>query len=162
MRLSGHALQESDTDRHTQTVFSFGCLDMWTMSAQARSPTISPALRAESTTIVQSSGVVRNVACNQRQQSETLRDLSAIGPSRLYNIGKIYSGLLHMFWLGAALPILTFLLQKKWPNSKTLKSVHWPIFFAGTGNLPPAVCALVIHPFAFSFTTMPGHTKPAL
>lgn len=63
----------------------------------------------------------------------------AIGPGRLYNIGKIYSGLLHMFWIGALLPIITFFLQKKFPNSKILNAIHWPIFFAGTGNLPPAV-----------------------
>ncbi|KAJ5806846.1 OPT oligopeptide transporter [Penicillium riverlandense] len=62
----------------------------------------------------------------------------AIGPSRLYNFGKMYSGLLHMFWIGAALPLLTFFLRKKWPNSKLLSAIHWPIFFAGTGNLPPA------------------------
>lgn len=63
----------------------------------------------------------------------------AIGPGRLYNIGKIYSGLLHMFWIGALLPIITFLLRKKFPTSRFLNAVHWPIFFAGTGNLPPAV-----------------------
>ncbi|KAJ9409496.1 hypothetical protein DTO045G8_2851 [Paecilomyces variotii] len=62
----------------------------------------------------------------------------AIGPGRLYNIGKIYSGLLHMFWIGALLPIITFLLRKKFPTSRFLNAVHWPIFFAGTGNLPPA------------------------
>lgn len=64
---------------------------------------------------------------------------TAIGPARLYNIGQRYSGLLHMFWIGALLPILTFFLKKKYPNNRFLNAVHWPIFFAGTGNLPPAV-----------------------
>ena len=63
----------------------------------------------------------------------------AIGPGRLYNIGRMYSGTLHLFWIGAALPILTFFLRKKWPKSKILNAIHWPIFFGGTGNLPPAV-----------------------
>lgn len=66
-------------------------------------------------------------------------DATAIGPTRLYNIGKIYSGLLHFFWIGALLPIITFALRKKFPKSRFLDAIHWPIFFAGTGNLPPAV-----------------------
>ncbi|QMW29127.1 hypothetical protein G4B84_004462 [Aspergillus flavus NRRL3357] len=62
----------------------------------------------------------------------------AIGPARLYNIGQRYSGLLHMFWIGALLPIITFFLRRRYPNSRVLNAIHWPIFFAGTGNLPPA------------------------
>ncbi|KXT09094.1 hypothetical protein AC579_5299 [Pseudocercospora musae] len=62
----------------------------------------------------------------------------AIGPARMYSIGKIYSGLLHMFWLGALLPVMTFLLKKRFPHNKVLNAIHWPIFFAGTGNMPPA------------------------
>jgi OPT family oligopeptide transporter len=62
----------------------------------------------------------------------------AVGPSRLYSVGKIYSGLLHMFWIGALLPIATFFAKRRWPEDKFLRSVHWPIFFAGTGNVPPA------------------------
>lgn len=64
---------------------------------------------------------------------------AAIGPSRLYSIGKQYSGLLHFFWIGALLPIVTFYLKKYFPKNSFLKSIHWPLFFAGTGNLPPAV-----------------------
>jgi hypothetical protein len=64
-----------------------------------------------------------------------------------------------MFWLGAALPILTFLLQKKWPNSRILKSVHWPIFFAGTGNLPPAVGTLLRYPSTLFTTSIAKCTK---
>ena len=45
-----------------------------------------------------------------------------------------------MFWIGALLPIITFFLRKKYPNIRILNAIHWPIFFAGTGNLPPAVC----------------------
>lgn len=47
-----------------------------------------------------------------------------------------------MFWIGASLPIITFFLKKKFPKSRFLEAVHWPIFFAGTGNLPPAVCII--------------------
>ncbi|PYH92481.1 OPT oligopeptide transporter [Aspergillus ellipticus CBS 707.79] len=62
----------------------------------------------------------------------------AVGPARLYNIGKMYSGLLHFFWIGALLPIITYVLRKKFPEARFLDAIHWPIFFAGTGNLPPA------------------------
>ncbi|OGM51347.1 small oligopeptide transporter [Aspergillus bombycis] len=62
----------------------------------------------------------------------------AIGPTRLYNIGQRYSGLLNMFWIGALLPIITLFVRKKYPNNRILNAIHWPIFFAGTGNLPPA------------------------
>lgn len=62
----------------------------------------------------------------------------AIGPARLYSIGKQYSGLLHLFWIGALLPVITFILKKKYPHNRFLGAIHWPLFFAGTGNLPPA------------------------
>jgi OPT family small oligopeptide transporter len=75
----------------------------------------------------------------------------AIGPARLYSVGKIYSGLLHMFWLGALLPIITFFLKKKFPNNKILRSIHWPLFFAGTGNLPPATGINYSTAFVVSF-----------
>lgn len=65
--------------------------------------------------------------------------LTAIGPARLYSIGKQYSGVLHFFWIGALLPVITFYLKKYFTKSSFLKSIHWPLFFAGTGNLPPAV-----------------------
>jgi hypothetical protein len=63
----------------------------------------------------------------------------AIGPARLYSVGKQYSGLLHLFWIGALLPVITFYLKKRFPKSSFLSAIHWPLFFAGTGNLPPAV-----------------------
>ncbi|KAM0346295.1 hypothetical protein ACHAPU_005725 [Fusarium lateritium] len=75
----------------------------------------------------------------------------AVGPARLYNVGKIYSGLLHFFWLGALLPVLTFFFSKKFPNSNFLNNLHWPLFFAGTGNVPPATGINYTSAFAVSF-----------
>lgn len=37
----------------------------------------------------------------------------AIGPGRLYSAGKIYSGLLHFFWIGALMPVLTWCIWKR-------------------------------------------------
>lgn len=56
----------------------------------------------------------------------------------MYSTGKIYSGLLHFFWIGASLPVISYFLKKKFPRNGLLKAIHWPLFFAGTGNLPPA------------------------
>lgn len=75
----------------------------------------------------------------------------AIGPARLYSVGKQYSGLLHLFWIGALLPVITFYLKKKFPQNNFLKSIHWPLFFAGTGNLPPATGINYTTAFAVSF-----------
>lgn len=75
----------------------------------------------------------------------------AVGPARLYSVGKIYSGLLHLFWLGALLPVVTFFLKKRYPNSKLLRNLHWPLFFAGTGNVPPATGINYSSAFAVSF-----------
>ncbi|KAF9871227.1 small oligopeptide opt family [Colletotrichum karsti] len=75
----------------------------------------------------------------------------AIGPARLYSVGKIYSGLLHFFWIGALLPIVTFFLKKRFPNNKFLQYLHWPLFFAGTGNVPPATGINYTSAFAVSF-----------
>ncbi|KAF4456344.1 OPT family small oligopeptide transporter [Fusarium austroafricanum] len=75
----------------------------------------------------------------------------AVGPARLYSVGKIYSGLLHLFWLGALLPVVTFFAKKKFPNNKFLSNLHWPLFFAGTGNVPPATGINYSSAFAVSF-----------
>lgn len=75
----------------------------------------------------------------------------AIGPARLYSIGKMYSGLLHLFWIGALLPVVTFVLRRRFPESRFLANLHWPLFFAGTGNVPPATGINYTSAFAVSF-----------
>ncbi|BFZ59814.1 hypothetical protein YB2330_000835 [Saitoella coloradoensis] len=62
----------------------------------------------------------------------------AVGPQRLYSPGKIYSGLMHMFWIGALAPLITWLLLKKFPTNRILKNLNWVVIFGGTGNYPPA------------------------
>ncbi len=62
----------------------------------------------------------------------------AVGPSRTYGVGQIYSGFLHLFWIGALLPIITYFLAKRYPNNIILKNLNWVVLFGGTGNYPPA------------------------
>lgn len=61
-----------------------------------------------------------------------------VGPKRLISPGKIYSGFLHLFWIGAVLVLITWLLEKKFPDNKILKNINWVVFFGAMGNYPPA------------------------
>ena len=60
-----------------------------------------------------------------------------VGPGRLYSVGKIYSGLLHFFWIGLITPIITWYLWKK-TGREYWKKIHWPLIYTGTANVPPA------------------------
>jgi len=61
----------------------------------------------------------------------------AIGPARAYSVGQIYSGLLHFFWIGALMPVVTWLVWKK-TKKDFWSRVNWPLIFVGTYNVPPA------------------------
>lgn len=60
-----------------------------------------------------------------------------IGPERQFSQGQIYYGLLFFFIIGALLPLMNWLILKKWPNSP-IRWLNWPVFFSGTGYIPPA------------------------
>lgn len=60
----------------------------------------------------------------------------AIGPLRTFGNGAIYNQILFFFLLGF-LPVVNWLVLKKWPNSK-IRWLNWPVFFTGTGYIPPA------------------------
>lgn len=60
----------------------------------------------------------------------------AIGPQRTFGSGAVYNKCLFFFFLGL-LPAVNWLILKKWPNSK-IKWMNWPVFFSGTGLIPPA------------------------
>lgn len=60
-----------------------------------------------------------------------------VGPGRLYSAGKIYSGLLHFFWVGLVLPPATWLVWRR-TGSDLVRRINWPLIFVGTYNVPPA------------------------
>lgn len=60
-----------------------------------------------------------------------------IGPQRIFSGDSLYKGMLWFFLIGAALPIINWLILKKWPKSP-IKYLNWPVFFSGTGLIPPA------------------------
>ena len=60
-----------------------------------------------------------------------------IGPQRMFSSGQMYNKVLYFFLIGALTPLANWLILKKWPNSP-VKYLHWPVFFSGTGSIPPA------------------------
>lgn len=60
-----------------------------------------------------------------------------IGPQRMFSAGQMYNKLMYFFILGAGLPVVNWLILKKWPGSY-IKYLNWPVFFSGTGLIPPA------------------------
>lgn len=61
----------------------------------------------------------------------------AIGPARIFSHGAAYASL-QWFWLvGAATPIISWLLARRWPKS-IWRYVCTPIIYGGAGLLPPA------------------------
>ncbi|KJZ75800.1 hypothetical protein HIM_04957 [Hirsutella minnesotensis 3608] len=61
----------------------------------------------------------------------------AIGPARIFSHGTTYASLQWFWLLGAAAPIITWLLARRWPKS-IWRYVCVPVMFGGTGLLPPA------------------------
>lgn len=61
-----------------------------------------------------------------------------VGPRRLYSVGKIYSPLLHFFWIGAIAPVVTYLLYR-YTRRQFWKYINWPLIFVGTYNVPPGM-----------------------
>ncbi|EPS39632.1 hypothetical protein H072_6564 [Dactylellina haptotyla CBS 200.50] len=54
----------------------------------------------------------------------------AIGPERIFGSGRIYSGLMWFFLIGATVPIIFYCLHRRFPKS-FFHRVCWPIIFTG-------------------------------
>ncbi|EIW77662.1 OPT oligopeptide transporter [Coniophora puteana RWD-64-598 SS2] len=60
-----------------------------------------------------------------------------IGPQRQFAAGQLYHALTYFFILGAGLPVVAWLISRRWPNS-FIRYVNFPLIFAGVGYIPPA------------------------
>jgi len=60
-----------------------------------------------------------------------------IGPALQFSRGQIYYGLSFFFLIGAALPVIPWLITRRYPNSWA-KYINFPVLFNGTGLIPPA------------------------
>jgi OPT family oligopeptide transporter len=66
-----------------------------------------------------------------------------VGPRRLYSAGKIYSSLLHFFWIGLLAPFVTYFLYR-WTKNRFWKLINWPLIFVGTYNVPPGMLQALV------------------
>ncbi|CAF4968169.1 unnamed protein product, partial [Rotaria sp. Silwood1] len=62
----------------------------------------------------------------------------AIGFVKIFSISSIYFPLLFGLLVGLVLPIISWLLWKKFPNIKWLALIHFPIILVATNSIPPA------------------------
>jgi len=60
-----------------------------------------------------------------------------IGPARQFTKGQIYYSLTFCFIIGAACPVIQWLVTRKYPKT-ILNYIHFPLIFAGLGQIPPA------------------------
>jgi len=60
-----------------------------------------------------------------------------VGPKRIFGAGATYQNLQYFWLIGAALPVITYFLAKRFPRS-WIRYIHVPVFFSGTGQIPPA------------------------
>jgi OPT family small oligopeptide transporter len=63
----------------------------------------------------------------------------AIGPGRIFSPGSIYSSMQWYWLIGAVLPVITYVIARKWPRS-FVRYIHVPLMLGGTGWIPPATC----------------------
>ncbi|EXV01840.1 OPT oligopeptide transporter [Metarhizium robertsii] len=60
-----------------------------------------------------------------------------IGPKRVFGLGGIYSWI-NLFWLiGAALPVIQYLVARRYPRS-FVRFIVWPAVFSASSIVPPA------------------------
>lgn len=55
----------------------------------------------------------------------------------LFSPGKRYNPLLYFFVIGTVFPFFTYALYRRWPT-KWYGRIHSPVFFTGSGNIPPS------------------------
>lgn len=72
-------------------------------------------------------------------------------PRYLFSPGTIYNPLLWFFLIGFVTPIIVYLLQKKYKNNEFIQSINVPVFFTGSGTIPPSTPYNFTMFFAMSF-----------
>ena len=60
-----------------------------------------------------------------------------IGPQRIFSGTGIYKNLQYFWIAGFMLPIIFWLVRRKWPNS-FVRYLNAPLIFSGAGLIPPA------------------------
>ncbi|QDS77414.1 hypothetical protein FKW77_006407 [Venturia effusa] len=61
-----------------------------------------------------------------------------IGPQRMFAASSTYGSLQYFWLLGALLPVVFWLIARRWPRSPA-RYLNAPVILGGTGAIPPAV-----------------------
>ncbi|GAA5828625.1 hypothetical protein JCM11251_000877 [Rhodosporidiobolus azoricus] len=61
-----------------------------------------------------------------------------IGPARQFAIGDMYNPILYWLLAGAVLPVLTWLLARRFPHSSWIPYINVPVALTGAVFMPPA------------------------
>jgi hypothetical protein len=64
-----------------------------------------------------------------------------LGVAKTFGPNSLYFPLLIGFLIGLILPVISWLLWKKYPNIKWTALIHFPIILLASTNLPPAPAA---------------------
>lgn len=70
--------------------------------------------------------------------NKQIKPKTCIGPVKMFGSGSTYSSLLYGFLIGALLPIPAWIIMKKFPHTKWLKYIHFPIMLSAATMIPPA------------------------
>lgn len=73
-----------------------------------------------------------------------------IGPARLFGQGKIYNPILYYLLVGAVLPVITWVLARRYPKS-WVRFINIPVALAGCQFIPPATGINYSSWFLFGF-----------
>ncbi|KAG0259961.1 hypothetical protein BG011_002237 [Mortierella polycephala] len=65
--------------------------------------------------------------------------------------GAIYSAVLWGFVIGALLPMITWIIRRRFPNVSWLRLVHWPALLSATALMPPALPYMYINGHLLGF-----------
>ena len=60
-----------------------------------------------------------------------------IGPQRIFTGSGIYKNLMWFWLIGAAVPIIFWIIRRRYPSS-FVRYLNAPVIFTGTGLIPPA------------------------
>jgi len=92
-------------------------------------------------------GSIENICSDDQKNNYTCPNASVfytasvvwgvIGPARVFGAGAMLANLQWYWLIGAAAPVVTWLAARKWPRS-SIRYLHWPVIFGGTGLIPPA------------------------
>ncbi|KAJ8207616.1 hypothetical protein LV164_004225 [Aspergillus fumigatus] len=96
-------------------------------------------------------GNVKDICTSKASNNQFLCPLAAgyatnatfwglIGPKRLFSEGSMYRPMLWFFFIGAASPLVLYLLDRRFPRAM-LRKIHLPAIFASTASIPPATAA---------------------